>query len=100
WMGHLGPVTAGQLGQAVGLPASDVEKALLRMEASGSVLRGNFSGGAARAGAPAPRESSVPHETEWCERRFLARIHRLTVGTLRKQIEPVSAAQFMRWLVR
>src|SRR5581483_1510056 len=39
-------------------------------------------------------------ETEWCERRLLARIHRLTLGTLRKQIEPVTAAQFMRWLFR
>ena len=33
-------------------------------------------------------------------RRLLARIHRLTVGSLRKQIEPVTAAQFMRWLLR
>ena len=39
-------------------------------------------------------------ETEWCERRLLARIHRLTVATLRKQIEPVTAAQFMQWLLR
>ena len=31
---------------------------------------------------------------------MLARIHRLTVATLRKQIEPVTAAQFMRWLLR
>jgi ATP-dependent Lhr-like helicase len=37
---------------------------------------------------------------EWCERRLLARIHRLTVGMLRKQIEPVTAAAFMRWLMR
>jgi ATP-dependent Lhr-like helicase len=37
---------------------------------------------------------------EWCDRRLLARIHRLTVGKLRKEIEPVSAAQFMRWLLR
>jgi ATP-dependent Lhr-like helicase len=41
-----------------------------------------------------------PHETEWCDRRLLARIHRLTVATLRKQIEPVTPAQFMRWLLR
>ena len=89
WMSHLGPTTAGQLEKVLGLPASDIEKALLRMEASGAVLRGNFTG-------------SVSHEpeTEWCERRLLARIHRLTVGTLRKQIEPVTAAQFMRWLMR
>src|SRR5256885_1275798 len=34
------------------------------------------------------------------DRRLLARIHRLTVATLRKEIEPVSQAQFMRWLLR
>ena len=47
---------------------------------------------------PTPRTKSEPHE--WCERRLLARIHRLTVATLRKQIEPVTAAQFMNWLLR
>ena len=70
------------------------------MEASGTILRGNFSGAAQWAGAPAPHEPSHEHETEWCERRLLARIHRLTVATLRKQIEPVTAAQFMQWLLR
>jgi hypothetical protein len=39
-------------------------------------------------------------QEEWCERRLLARIHHLTVATLRKQVEPVTAAQFMRWLLR
>ena len=94
WVQHLGPTTATQLEGLLGIPASEIEKALLRMEAAGAVLRGNFTGGASRAGVPAP------HETEWCERRLLARIHRLTVATLRKQIEPVTAAQFMRWLLR
>ena len=37
---------------------------------------------------------------EWCDRRLLARIHRLTLGSLRKAIQPVTAAQFMRWLLR
>ncbi len=103
WMSHIGPVTASHLGSQLGLAAADIEKALLRMEASGTVLRGNFSG-AARAkpalssskGVPAPHEQEI----EWCERRLLARIHRLTVGMLRKQIEPVTAAAFMRWLMR
>lgn len=87
WMSHVGPVTASRLGDDLGLPASDIEKALLRMEASGTVLRGKFSG-------------VITQETEWCERRLLARIHRLTVGMLRKQIEPVTPAQFMRWVMR
>ena len=66
------------------------------MEASGAVLRGQFTDAASRASRPRPHEP----ELEWCERRLLARIHRLTVATLRKQIEPVTAAQFMRWLLR
>jgi ATP-dependent helicase Lhr and Lhr-like helicase len=85
WMSHIGPVSASQLGEALALPTSDIEKALLRIEASGTVLRGKFVGA---------------DETEWCDRRLLARIHRLTVGMLRKQIEPIHAAQFMRWLMR
>ena len=51
-------------------------------------------------GAAVPTSSTQEHEIEWCERRLLARIHRLTVATLRKQIEPVTAAQFMRWLLQ
>jgi ATP-dependent Lhr-like helicase len=87
WMSHLGPTSATQLGNTLGLHAGEIEKALLRMEASGSILRGKFT------------DPRVP-EIEWCDRRLLARIHRLTVATLRKQIEPVTAAQFMRWLLR
>jgi ATP-dependent Lhr-like helicase len=94
WMTHLGPATAEQLALLLGLPVSEIEQALLRMEASGAILRGKFTDRRPRAGAAAP------HEIEWCERRLLARIHRLTVATLRKQIEPISAAQFMRWLLR
>ena len=41
WMSHSGPVTASQLGAQVGLAASEIEKGLLRMEASGTVLRGS-----------------------------------------------------------
>jgi ATP-dependent Lhr-like helicase len=100
WMSHLGPTTAAQLGETLGISASDISNALLRMEASGTVLRGNFSGIAQRAGAPAPHEADTTPETEWCERRLLARIHRLTVATLRKQIQPVTGAQFMQWLLR
>ena len=36
---------------------------------------------------------------EWCDRRLLARIHRYTLNRLRAEIEPVSAADFMRFLL-
>jgi ATP-dependent Lhr-like helicase len=95
WMSHLGPARASQIGEMIGLAASEIEQALLRMEASGTVLRGSFTGSQDRRTGV-----SAPPETEWCERRLLARIHRLTVGMLRKQIEPVTASQFMQWLLR
>src|SRR5580704_3902289 len=87
WLAHLGPVTIPALAEFLGLAAAGVEKAFLRLEAAGSVLRGQFT-------------DSSSGETEWCDRRLLARIHRLTLGALRKQIQPVTAAQFMRWLLR
>jgi ATP-dependent helicase Lhr and Lhr-like helicase len=107
WMSHVGPTTATALSEIMGIPAAEISGALLRMEASGTILRGNFSGAATRAepalslpkGTPAPHDQPV-HEIEWCERRLLARIHRLTVATLRKQVEPVTAAQFLQWLLR
>jgi ATP-dependent helicase Lhr and Lhr-like helicase len=96
WMSAIGPITASQLGDVIGLLGSDIEKGLLRMEASGTVLRGQFTDAATRASRSRAQDSEI----EWCERRLLARIHRLTVGMLRKQIEPVTAAQFLRWLLR
>jgi ATP-dependent Lhr-like helicase len=91
WVMHSGPASAPAFAFLLGLPVSDISSALLRMEAAGSALRGNFTGHAA---------GSEPDATEWCDRRLLARIHQLTVATLRKQMEPVTAAQYMRWLLR
>jgi ATP-dependent Lhr-like helicase len=96
WMAHLGPTTASEIGERLGLPAAEVEKALLRIEASGSILRGKFRYSDSRTATASSQEPEI----EWCERRLLARIHRLTVATLRKQIAPVTASQFMNWLLR
>jgi ATP-dependent helicase Lhr and Lhr-like helicase len=86
WIAHSGPVSGKELAAVLGLTPGEIQAALLRLEASGSTLRGKFTG--------------ATEETEWCDRRLLARIHRLTVGSLRKQVEPVNPAQFMRWLLR
>ena len=91
WMMHSGPTTSIALSHLLGLAPAEIEQALLRLEAAGSILRGNFTGSAT---------GNEPHNCEWCERRLLARIHHLTVATLRKQVEPVTAAQYMRWLLR
>ncbi len=99
WTMHCAPVTAGSLGAALGVTASKIEKALLRMEASGSILRGQFEGFGDPAASSPATTSGVADGAEWCDRRLLARIHRLTLGKLRKQIEPITAAQFMNWLL-
>jgi ATP-dependent Lhr-like helicase len=97
WMAHCGPVEISWLARTVGLPAGDIEAAMLRLEGEGRVLRGQFTGTAAPPLNPLLSEEGT---VEWCDRRLLARIHRLTLGTLRKEIQPVTAAQFMRWLLR
>ena len=91
WIAHSGPVTASQLGNVLALAVSDIEKSLLRLESRGVVLRGKFSDAASG--------DIVLGSTEWCERRLLARIHRLTLGRLRTEIQSVTPAQFMNWLL-
>ncbi|HSA92768.1 MAG TPA: DEAD/DEAH box helicase [Terriglobales bacterium] len=94
WMQHSGPTTSSELALALGLEEREVEQQMLRLEAAGTILRGSFRN---HQTTPSPNQP-IPHE--WCDRRLLARIHQLTLGTLRKQIEPVTAAQFLRWLLR
>ena len=89
WLESSGPRRAAELAEALALPPPVVDAALARLEGEGQILRGQFSPGGAAGG-----------ETEWCNRRVLARIHRLTLGKLRREIEPVSAADFMRFLAR
>jgi ATP-dependent Lhr-like helicase len=90
WLQILGPTTANELAVMLGLAPAALFKAFLTMEMQGLLLRGAFE-------RPAPENSD--HDIEWCERRILQRIHRLTVGTLRKQVEPVTPAVYMRWLL-
>lgn len=90
WLGHLGPVTAAGLAQLLGLPMAIVERGLASLEAEGAILRGNFTGRAGQVAGP----------VEWCQRHILARIHRQTLGRLRREIAPVTTAQFLRWLLR
>ncbi len=79
-----GPLPVSLIARPLALPASAVAQALIRLESEGYVLRGRFTPGAS--------------EDEWCERHLLARIHRYTVKRLRREIEPVERADFMRFL--
>ncbi len=95
WIGHSGPTTSAEMAAILGLNESDIERQMLRLEGTGAILRGQF-----RSDHPIPRSLDHPIPHEWCERRLLARIHRLTLGALRREIQPVTAAQFLRWLLR
>src|SRR5262249_44753517 len=102
WLTHLGPTTGSALAKLLSLPLAEIDKPLLRIESTGLILRGHFTGKPStgeQAGSPASAGVALAG-VEWSERRLLARIHRLTLGSLRKQIEPVTSATFMRWLLR
>ena len=72
--------------ESLAMPRELVDQALAQLEAEGQILRGQFHLAAA--------------ELEWCHRRLLARIHRLTIGRLRREIEPVTTAEFFAFLNR
>ena len=79
----VGPVRLETIVDSAGWTKQQVEQTLACLESEGFALRGSYCPGG---------------ETEWCERRLLARIHRYTVNRLRREIEPVSCSEFMRFL--
>jgi ATP-dependent Lhr-like helicase len=85
WLESSGPLTIDELREKFGVDRTVIETALLRLETEGQLLRGRFRGG---------------EQEEWCNRRVLARIHRRTIGQLRREIEPVTAAEYHRFLYR
>jgi ATP-dependent Lhr-like helicase len=87
WFECSGPLRASGLSHDLAMPRGLVDQALAQLEAEGQILRGSF-------GNPAHGE------LEWCHRRLLARIHRLTIGRLRREIEPVTTAEFYAFLNR
>jgi ATP-dependent Lhr-like helicase len=87
-LGSLGPVSARALSEPFRVLLGEqalrrVNAALLDLEGEGSAMRGRFSPWAS--------------EEEWCERGLLARIHRYTLERLRREIEPLPTATFMRF---
>jgi ATP-dependent Lhr-like helicase len=83
---YLGPSTVADLSHATCLGGSDVLRALVRLETEGFALQGHFTA----TGSP----------DEYCARRVLARIHAYTRERKRREIEPVNARDFMRFLLR
>ncbi|MGC1330824.1 DEAD/DEAH box helicase [Pseudomonas sp.] len=80
------PLRLGEIAGPLNQPLAAIEHALARLEGQGYLLRGQFR--------PGMRDS------QWCERHLLARIHRYTIKRLRREIEPVSLQDFMRFLLQ
>ena len=80
----LGPVTAQKLATPLGIDVAKIDQVLLLLEQEGFVIQGHFT--------------QQTKDLEWCERRLLARIHRYTISRLRREIEPVSIAEYINFL--
>ncbi len=95
--GHLdctGPITAPELALRTALDGGAIEIALASLEAEGFALRGQFEDREDRSSRDATRLA------EFCARRLLSRIHLYTQERLRSEIEPVTARDFLRFLLR
>jgi ATP-dependent Lhr-like helicase len=118
-MAVTGPITSKALAEMLGLDEKMIEATLESLEAEGTILRGRFnpslsksdqekkfehdiSEWCARAGIPAEGGSATKYpkreSAEWCDRRLLSRIHRLTLEGLRRQVKPVSREIFWQFL--
>jgi ATP-dependent Lhr-like helicase len=118
-----GPTTAEKVAAQLGIEPHQAEACLEALEGEGVVLRGRFTNpnsapsedeqgrdpksneesakeGQETATHPGTHVRGSPGQIEWCHRRLLARIHRLTIEGLRKQIEPVTVDIFLRFLTR
>jgi ATP-dependent Lhr-like helicase len=113
WFECSAPLTASAVARNLAMPRDLVDQALAQLEAEGQILRGHFTSRVGQASSPvhpaerveaAERVNAAERiddsELEWCHRRLLARIHRLTIGTLRREIEPVTTAQHLAFLAR
>jgi ATP-dependent Lhr-like helicase len=87
--GHLeiaGITTADDLAEVTTLPPLRVEAGLAVLEQDGFALQGRYTPGADR--------------TEWISRRLLARLHSYSRRTRRRGVEPATAQDFLRFLLR
>ena len=110
-----GPLTHEEAARRTGTKPNQAFAALEALEGEGVVLRGRFRDsdpvarrvgtahqnagyGVGNGGQCPPYESETESQVEWCHRRLLSRIHRLTMQGLRQQIQPVSPDVFLRFL--
>jgi ATP-dependent Lhr-like helicase len=87
--GHLeltGITTAEGLARATSLPDRRVAAGLAALERDGFALQGSYS--------------ATATSTEWVSRRLLARMHAYSRRSRRDSVQPVTAQDFMRFLLR
>ena len=87
--GHLelsGIITSDRLSEATGLKPTRVAVALAVLEHEGQALQGRYSPDATG--------------TEWVARRLLARMHSYSRRSRRESVEPATAQDYMRFLLR
>jgi ATP-dependent helicase Lhr and Lhr-like helicase len=87
--GHLeicGITTAEQLAETTTLAPRRVESALAALQHEGFAMQGRYTADTA--------------DTEWVARRLLARMHSYSRRSRRERVEPVTAQDFMRFLLR
>ena len=81
---YSGPTVPRSFQAQLELDEPTIRATLLALEASGFVFRGRY-------------DTRIDEE-QWCERGLLARIHRYTLARLRSEIQPVTPADYMRFL--
>ena len=84
WARSHGPFLTPEPARRWGLPLGQVEDALERLLAAGTVLRGEFRPGGA--------------EREWCDPDVLRLLRRRSLARLRREVEPVDPAALGRFL--
>jgi ATP-dependent helicase Lhr and Lhr-like helicase len=94
-MNLVGPTTAQRLAASLSIEEREADAALVKLESEGLVLRGSFD---LELSVARQLTTDNRQPIQWCDRRLLARIHRYTLNRLRAEIEPVGAADFMRFL--
>ena len=92
-MQTMGPIRVARLAEEMALSPSKVDAALVAIEGEGLVMLGHYSPPAS------PNANPSEDAMEWCDRRLLARIHRLTLDGLRRQIAPVAPTDYLRFLI-
>lgn len=95
-MPHSGPTSAEELAAKLSLQTASVFASLEALEGQGVVMRGQFTH--TGRGQVSDDQESRNAPLEWCDRRLLARIHRLTIDGLRRRIQAVTVTDYLRFL--